>query len=288
MTSHTQAPRLAQVQVNLSELRGKLFKAHTDLKEKTDRIQRPSSLHFSVLGIRNNTIMYFLRGLELDTAAGRLAKTVSLIYKFAAKEEARDAGSTSDEQLHETRFRCFPSLPPEVQLMIWAAAAQPPPCAHYFATFDLALALDGREPAAYFKADRGLWRACRASREVVMRAYEKRQAYFCTTASDCLTRSKPEEAQHRRLARLNKGMRHFRKQVHGLHAGNLSALAQALHINSTWPSPLQGRKVRKVQASGVCGPGPVHFREPDCVQAAPLAALDKICADVERIDLFNS
>ncbi|ERT00244.1 hypothetical protein HMPREF1624_03615 [Sporothrix schenckii ATCC 58251] len=108
---------------------------------------------------------------DADADAGIRAGVVS---------EEEDVTTTNDTDKKDSTpgFVRFAMLPTELRLMIWEAAAMPPPCGHVMditkppkTEYDVAVALD-------MFPDAGLWRICSQSRKVMRRAYRKQAAYF--------------------------------------------------------------------------------------------------------------
>lgn len=171
----------------------------------------------------------------LCLAAGRLAKTAALITKVASALKNKNKSKNKNKNTSESKnkstfvapavpvtpvephapetFSFFPHVPPEVQDMIWTAAAQPPPCTHYFSNFECTRG-GGREPATQFMDDRGLWEACKGSRRVIKRAYEKTSADLTRVDASCQEDKRAIEMQRRRLGRYNKSGERFKRQLH--------------------------------------------------------------------------
>ncbi|CAK7216798.1 hypothetical protein SCUCBS95973_002928 [Sporothrix curviconia] len=107
-----------------------------------------------------------------------------------------DANTPSD-------FPQFPRLPPEIQGKIFATAAEPPQCPHYYAGFDLALG--GNEPSAEFMvADRALWTVCKEARWQVRNEYRKAaQQLAGGDQSACVFGTRAAVQLHRGLGYLN-------------------------------------------------------------------------------------
>lgn len=165
----------------------------------------PTHLYSNTWTLTNVMWKLYYDAYRVAHYAYQLSKAACLISKVASKNAP--ILPPAPKTLHK-----FPCLPAELRLMVWEAAAQPPPCAHYFAKFKLALG--GREPAAHFMDDRGLWRACRESRHVVQRVYQKRSAHFAN--GDCPFDRDSSEMQYRRIARYNKKGVLFKKKIRQL------------------------------------------------------------------------
>ena len=140
--------------------------------------------------------------------------------KERVKEKERE--KEKEKKKEPSVFHLFPCLPTELRRMIWTEAAQPPPCAHFFAKFSLAMG--GYEPGAVFMEDRGLWIACKESREAVHFIYKKRRAYVA--AAGCFLDEEQKtkwpgkysnEMHWRRIARFNFKIRALKWSVHRLH-----------------------------------------------------------------------
>lgn len=161
------------------------------------------------LKVSNTLVSLWLLRVDasrLSKLASSISTSIFLISRAASK------GTPASTPAAKT-FHYFPYLSPELQVMIWTAAARPPPCAHYFATFELVLG--GREPWLRYVDDAGLWTACRESRRTINRVYEKAsphaKAVGCVTASN-----KADEMQCGRLAKFNKDVGRFNKSIHKL------------------------------------------------------------------------
>lgn len=84
----------------------------------------------------------------------------------------------SQNTFQEKRFPQFAKLPGELQIMIWEAAVQPPPCGHIFHITYPPKTNAQVATALQFFPDAGLWVVCHDSRNAMKHAYNKKAAYF--------------------------------------------------------------------------------------------------------------
>lgn len=199
----------------------KLCGAHIKLKRAADELLRQAQ-HI-------DREQWILRGYESTKLnLSRFSMASRLVYISCAATDARFLVAKlfqADERIvriartlpqirqkpcaAERTFHCFQRLPLELRLMIWEAAAVPPPCVHYFSTYKLVP--KGRLPAAYLMADGGLWTACEESRQVITRVYQKTHKHINTTG--CSAATKRLEMHYRRLCRFNESAEKFKKLV---------------------------------------------------------------------------
>lgn len=144
---------------------------------------------------------------SLSLAAATLSKDPLLISKVASRAKGGPVPTPAEKTFHG-----FSRLSAELRTMIWTAAVQPAPCAHYFATFNPRLA--GREPGIHLMNDGGLWTACWESREIIQRAYQKASTSLVT--ADCSSYSGSCEMKFWRLGRFNKSGNRFKRKVQQL------------------------------------------------------------------------
>lgn len=117
----------------------------------------------------------------------RFIQTAERVPKPRPKVLARDYTNQ--------KFHFFSQLPAELRVSIWEAAIQRP-CPHYVAALS-PLCSNQDLSRIVFDWEKGLWRACKESRFVVMRAYKKGPARCFKMEGDIMQRKRIGEQLER-------------------------------------------------------------------------------------------
>lgn len=153
--------------------------------------------------LRDRWILFNSARYVADCATKLLRKGNNVV-RLAPKRHKRLKPPTNTEQT----FHGFQHLPTELRLMIWEAAAQPPPCIHYFANYNMTSS--GGYPAAYIMEHGGLWAACRESRMVINRV--STEAYARVNKDGCSAKGKFER-HYRRIGKFSRNARRLRELI---------------------------------------------------------------------------
>ncbi|CAK7566457.1 MAG: hypothetical protein SEPTF4163_004403 [Sporothrix epigloea] len=164
------------------------------VEELENYVRYIEALMFEISAITHDAYLYLSWAKDLaDGKADNIEREKSRLHEHPELRPAL------------TKFEHFPQLPMELRCMIFAAAAQPPACPHYFSSFDPALG--GREPSAEFMEDQGLWTACKESRWSVQNKYRKASARWAKGDQlTCQYSAQDSVKLHRQLGFLNEGV----------------------------------------------------------------------------------
>lgn len=120
----------------------------------------------------------------IDRENKRLCNHLALVpRKRETREKEWKAAQMTTTDTPARTFHRLLDLPPELRLLVWEAAAQPPDCRHVVAILDEARKPTKKYPMPekhydlagllYAGEDAGMWTACRESRMVVARVHDE-------------------------------------------------------------------------------------------------------------------
>lgn len=149
--------------------------------------------------------------VKMTRKLSRDAARMALANRRITRMKPKHTGRRNKRPAEQQSFHHFQYLPAEIRLLIWEAAARPPPCAHFFATYKIPKCGTRRHPAAHLMDDGGLWNACKESRKVIHRAYCKQRTRIAETG--CRAASKSLELHYKRISKYNQDSLLFNSKI---------------------------------------------------------------------------
>lgn len=171
--------------------------AHTR-GEYSDYIARDMGCAIALIGYQLLGTAQHAKRLSYDSS--KIVEAAELILKNS---------SHFQPTLKDEVFHYFPRLPVELQDMIWAEAAQRPPCKHHFTV--LMPILGEEDLLRPYVNIQGLWAACRASHLAMVHAYQRERTCYRTEV--CKPQRKLIKAQLNRISTFEADASHFKAAV---------------------------------------------------------------------------
>ncbi|EPE05943.1 hypothetical protein F503_02772 [Ophiostoma piceae UAMH 11346] len=218
-------PQLGRLE---SEIRGILYNKLLPLNSNirllqglvVDPAHRNRLLHQTgeVGNIIEDVCMSSLRVIQCASNLARVAQRATDLATARTgklqKKRIRCKRKPKPEPPSQRTFRLFPLLPPELRIKIWEAAAEPPPCAHYFSHYDQDHVT--HEPGAGFMKDTALWFTCRESRYQMFLLYRRAKRDYGRLADGHDVCDEDSCQLWRMVGQLNHDSTNFRDQMHTL------------------------------------------------------------------------